>query len=516
MAGDGFDSRNESNTNVINVTEKLTAKVVLVCIVAASAGLIFGYDIGVSGGVTMMEPFLREFFPFILKRMADASQNQYCIFDSQILTAFTSSLYIAGLSASLIAGRVTTSIGRKGTLVVGGLIFLVGTLFSALAFNVAMLIIGRILLGFGIGFTNQAAPIYLSEMAPPKWRGTFSTAFQFFLSLGVLIATLLNFFTAQLDGNGWRFSLGCAAVPASIMTLGAIFIPDTPSSLIQRGKVSLARQSLTQLRGVEFDTEAELNNIISYNEAAKALTLEPYKKILLRKYRPHLILTVAISSFQQLTGINMIAFYAPVLFRSIGFGSNSALIGAIILGAINLGSTFVSAIMVDRYGRKFLFLEGGTQIFVSQAAIALLMALELGTAGTEPFSKGAAIGVLILMCSISAAFGWSWGPLTWLIPSEILPMEVRPAGQGICMAFNFGTTFLVSQTFLSVLCHLKYGVFFLYAAMVFIMTIFVALFVPETKGIRLDSMDTVWLRHWYWHRFVEQPSKSSMPEQQTR
>lgn len=115
--------------------------------------------------------------------------------------------------------------------------------------------------------------------------------------------------------------------------------------------MSLAHQSLTQVRGVESDTEAELNDIINYNEASKALTaVEPYKKILLCKYQPHLILTMAISSFPQLTGINEIVFYAPAFFLSIGFGSNSALIGAIIIGTVNLKSTFVSAIMVDRYG----------------------------------------------------------------------------------------------------------------------------------------------------------------------
>lgn len=452
-----------------------------------------------------MEPFLKKFFPSVLMKMASAHQNQYCIFDSQILTAFTSSLYLAGLVSSLIAGSVTTATGRKGTLIIGGVVFLIGTALNALAINVPMLLLGRILLGFGIGFANQAAPLYISEMAPPKWRGALSTAFQFFLSAGVVLASMVNFFVARLGDLGWRIALGFAAVPAAIMTIGALFIPDTPSSLIQRGKVNAAQRSLNKVRGADPNTEAELKDLIHSHEAAKAEDVKPYKKIFSRPYRPHLVLTMLIPSFQQLTGINVIAFYAPVLFRSIGLGGDAALIGAIILGAVNLGSTLVSAYIVDKFGRRVLFLEGGIQIFICQVAMAIIMAVELGTAGTAPFSKGSAIVVLILLCAVSAGFGWSWGPLTWLVPTEILPTEVRPAGQGICIAFNFAVTFVVAQTFLAVLCHFKYGVFLFYAAWMVLMTVFVALFVPETKGISLPSMDMVWRQHWYWRRFIQAP-----------
>merc|ERR1712183_1156115 len=139
-------------------------------------------------------------------------------------------------------------------------------------------------------------------------------------------------------------------------------------------------------------------------------------------------------------------------------------------------------------------------MFLCQLALAWILAAELGTAGTATFSKSSAILVLILMCSISAAFGWSWGPLTWIVPSEILPMEVRPAGQGICIASNFIFTFILSQVFLSILCKMKYGVFLFYAGWVMIMTVFVGLFLPETKGIPLQEMNKIWQDHWFWNR----------------
>ncbi|XP_022748835.1 sugar transport protein 5-like [Durio zibethinus] len=367
MAGGVIADHGHADNNAH--ASKLTSSVVFICIVAGSAGLIFGYDVGVTGGVTTMGPFLEKFFPFVLQRMADAKQSQYCLFDSQSLTAFTSSLNIAGLVSSLIAGRVTTITGRKGILIIGGSIFMIGTALNAFAFNVWMLIVGRLLLGFGVGFTNQAAPVYLSEMAPPKWRGTLSTGFQFFLTLGVIVASFINFAVARLGDYGWRIALGAGGIPAFVMTVGALFIPDTPSSLIQRGKVNEARRSLETVRGNDSDTESELNELVTHNEAIKAANQDPYKLIMQRRYRPHLVLTIAIPSFQQLTGINVIAFYGPVLFRSIGFGSDGALIGGIILGTVNILSTFVSTYAIDRVGRRILFLQAGAQILLCQVCI---------------------------------------------------------------------------------------------------------------------------------------------------
>lgn len=483
---------------------RVTASVVITCIVAASGGLIFGYDIGISGGVTTMQPFLKKFFPVVLRKAADAKTNIYCVYDSHVLTAFTSSLYIAGLAASLVASRLTRAVGRRNTMIIGGLTFLIGAALNGGAENVAMLILGRILLGFGVGFTNQATPIYLSEMAPPKWRGAFGTSFQFFIGIGVVVANCLNYGTAKISW-GWRLSLGLAIVPSVIMTVGALLISDTPSSLVERGKVAQARDSLRKARGKDIDIEPELAELVKTSDAVKAANEEPFVTIFERQYRPHLVMAFAIPFFQQLTGINIIAFYAPVLFQSVGFGSDSALIASIILGCVNLLSIIVSTFIVDRYGRRILFLEGGTQMIIGQVAVACVLAVTTGVSGTKDIPRGYAVLVLVLMCIYAAGFGWSWGPLSWLIPSEIFPMKIRTTGQAISVAVNFATTFVLAQTFLTMLCHFKYGTFLFYAGWLIAMTLFVILFVPETKGIPLESMYQVWERHWFWRRFVSLP-----------
>ncbi|KAL6650832.1 hypothetical protein ACP70R_009757 [Stipagrostis hirtigluma subsp. patula] len=508
MAGGGFAVADAPSANYGG---RVTFSVVVTCLMAASGGLIFGYDIGISGGVTAMESFLEAFFPGVLRRMAAARRDEYCIYDSHILTAFTSSLYLAGLAASLVASRVTRAIGRQAVMLAGGALFFAGAAVNAAAVNIAMLIVGRMLLGFGIGFTNQAAPVYLAETAPPKWRGAFTTGFQLFLSIGNLAANLVNYGTARIPAWGWRLSLGLAAAPAAVILVGALLIPDTPSSLLLRGRVEDARAALRRVRGAKADVDAELEEVSRAVEAARAHEDGAFRRILRREHRHHLVMAVAVPLFQQLTGVIVIAFFSPVLFQTAGFGSNAALMGAVILGAVNLGSALVSGVAVDRYGRRPLFLTGGLLMIACQVAVAWIMGSQIGGDGGSAMARGYSLAVLALTCVFSAAFGWSWGPLTWVIPGEIFPVEIRSAGQGISVAVNLGATFVLTQTFLTMLCSFKYATFIYYAAWVAVMTAFVVAFLPETKGVPLEAMGAVWERHWYWGRFV-QPQAAKVAE----
>ncbi|ESW08241.1 hypothetical protein PHAVU_009G030700 [Phaseolus vulgaris] len=508
MAGGVFPVDSSPITN--DSVAKITLSIVITCIVAASSGLLFGYDLGISGGVTTMVPFLEKFFPDILRKIGGSEVNMYCVYDSQVLTLFTSSLYLAGLVSSLAASRVTTSLGRRNTIFLGGVVFLLGASLNGGAQNIAMLILGRVLLGFGVGFTNQAAPLYLSEIAPPKWRGAFNTGFQFFLGVGVLVAGCINFVTAKHTW-GWRVSLGIAVVPAAVMTIGALLITDTPSSLVERGKVEQARRALRKARGSSIDVEPELDELVKWTQIAKSVEKEPFKTIFERKYRPHLVMAIAIPFFQQMTGINIVAFYAPNLFQSVGLGHDAALLSAVILGAVSLASLLVSTAIVDRFGRRFLFISGGILMLICQIAVSVTLAVATGVHGTEEMSKGNAIVVLVLLCFYTAGFGWSWGPLTWLIPSEIFPLKIRTTGQSIAVAVQFITIFILSQTFLTMLCHFKFGSFLFYAGWIIVMTIFVIFFVPETKGIPMESMYTIWEKHWFWRRFVTEVTQQNLP-----
>ncbi|KAF8693509.1 hypothetical protein HU200_038907 [Digitaria exilis] len=424
-------------------------------------GAIFGYDIGTAGGVSSMDPFLRAFFPDVYRRMRGATHvSNYCKFDSQLLTLFTSSLYIAGLlTAVLLASWLTARHGRRPSMVLGGLAYLAGAAVSGGAVNVSMAIIGRALLGVGLGFANQAVPLYLSEMAPARYRGMFSNGFQFSLCLGALLATVVNYGAEKITaGWGWRLSLGLAGVPAALLTAGAIFLPETPNSLKIRGTTTV---------------DDELADIVA---AARHVAGDGGLRLFLtrRRYRPQLAMAVLIPSLTQLTGINAIGFYLPVLLRSIGMGESASLLSTILLVIISSASTFVSMLAADRFGRRTLLLAGGVQMLAAEVLIGAVMAAKLGDEGD--LSKPYAAALLVLVGVYSTGFGWSWGPLSWLVPSEIFPLEVRSAGQSVTVASGFVFTILVAQFFLAMLCRMKAALFFFFAGWIAAMTAFVYFF----------------------------------------
>ncbi|XP_024382078.1 sugar transport protein MST4 [Physcomitrium patens] len=487
---------------------RTTFFVIMVCIVAASGGLMFGYDVGISGGVTSMDEFLAKFFPAVLekKRAAAATESAYCKYDDQKLQAFTSSLYIAALVSTFFSSYTTMHYGRKATMLIAGIAFCLGVIFTAAAAEIIMLIIGRVLLGWGVGFANQAVPLYLSEMAPSKWRGALNILFQLAVTIGILFANLVNYGTEKMARNGWRVSLAIAGLPAIFITLGGILLPDTPNSLVQRGKHERARQVLRKIRGIE-NVEEEFDDIlIASNEAAAVK--HPFRNILKRRNRPQLVISMILQFFQQFTGINAIMFYAPVLFQTLGFASSASLYSAVIVGAVNVLATCVAITLVDRIGRRWLLLEACIQMFVAQTAIAIILALGLDGNYMPTYLGWIAVA---LICVYVSSFAWSWGPLGWLIPSEIFPLETRSAGQAITVSTNMVFTFLIAQVFLSMLCTFKWGIFLFFAAWVVVMFLFTYFFIPETKGIPIEEMDLVWTRHWFWKNYVPHPDTLAHP-----
>lgn len=214
----------------------------------------------------------------------------------------------------------------------------------------------------------QSVPLYLSEMAPYKFRGALNIGFQLSITIGILAANVLNYGFAKINGGlGWRLSLGGAVVPALIITIGSLVLPETPNSMIERGKQGEARAKLQQIRG-DANIDEEFNDLVAASEASRTVE-HPWRNLLQRKYRPHLTMAIAIPFFQQLTGINVIMFYAPVLFKTIGFGSDASLMSAVITGGVNVLATVVSIYGVDKWGRRFLFIEGGVQMLICQVKI---------------------------------------------------------------------------------------------------------------------------------------------------
>ncbi|XP_022134976.1 sugar carrier protein A isoform X2 [Momordica charantia] len=361
-----------------------------------------------------------------------------------------------------------------------------------------MLILGRIMLGVGIGFGNQAVPLYLSEMAPTHLRGGLNMMFQLATTLGIFTANMINYGTQKLDPWGWRLSLGLAAFPALLMTVGGFLLPETPNSLMERGAKEKGRKILEKIRGTN-DVDAEYEDILEASEFANSIK-HPFRNIFKRRNRPQLVMSIFMPTFQILTGINSILFYAPVLFQSMGFGGEAALYSSAATGAVLASSTLISIATVDRLGRRVLLISGGIQMITCQVVVAIILGVKFGN--NQELPKGFSILVVIVICLFVLAFGWSWGPLGWTIPSEIFPLETRSAGQSITVAVNLLFTFIIAQSFLSLLCGLKYGIFLFFAGWITVMTVFVYIFLPETKGIPIEEMILMWRKHWFWKKIM--------------
>ncbi|RZC89700.1 hypothetical protein C5167_035696 [Papaver somniferum] len=496
------------NRNGVEFEAKITPIVIISCIMAATGGLMFGYDVGVSGGVTAMDDFLKKFFPVVYRQTKNAGgvNSNYCKYDNQGLQLFTSSLYLAGLTSTFFASYTTRTLGRRLTMLIAGVFFILGVILNAGAQNLAMLIVGRILLGCGVGFANQAVPLFLSEIAPTRIRGALNILFQLNVTIGILFANLVNYGTAKIKGGyGWRISLGLAGIPALMLTIGSILVTDTPNSLIERGHLEQGKIVLKKIRGTE-NVEPEFLELVEASRISQEIK-HPFRNLLKRRNRPQLIIAISLQIFQQFTGINAIMFYAPVLFSTLGFKNDASLYSAVITGAVNVLSTIVSIYSVDKVGRRALLLEAGVQMFFSQAVVAIVLGLKV-TDHSDNLGKGFGILVVVMVCTFVSAFAWSWGPLGWLIPSETFPLETRSAGQSITVCVNLLFTFVIAQAFLSMLCHLKYGIFAFFSAWVLVMSLFVFFLLPETKNIPIEEMtERVWKRHWLWKRFMDDDSE---------
>ncbi|XP_071729593.1 sugar carrier protein A-like isoform X2 [Rutidosis leptorrhynchoides] len=480
----------------------VTSYVIVACIVAAVGGSIFGYDIGISG-VTSMDSFLQEFFPSVYEKKIRSQENNYCKFNDQGLAAFTSSLYLSGLKATLFASPVTSKYGRRISIIIGGISFLMGAALEASAISYPVLLLGRIMLGVGIGFGNQAIPLYLSEMAPTHLRGGLNMMFQLATTLGIFSANMINYRTTKIEQWNWRISLGLAAVPALLMTVGGILLPETPNSLIEQGSKEKGRKVLERIRGTQ-NVDAEFEDMIDASELANSVK-HPYMNIIKTTSRPQLVMAIFMPMFQILTGINSILFYAPVLFESMGFKGNASLYSSALTGAVLVVSTLVSIATVDKLGRRVLLIGGGIQMIICHVIVGIVLGLKFGD--DQELPEDYSLVVVVVICLFVAAYGWSWGPLGWTVPSEIFPLETRSAGQSITVAVNLFFTFIIAQSFLSLLCGLKFGLFLFFAGWVTVMTVFVYVFLPETKGVPIEEMMLIWQRHWFWKRFVLENSK---------
>ena len=438
-------------------------KVAVVAATAALGGLLFGYDTGVISGAVL---FLREAFHL-----------------SNLMLGVVTSLALAGAALGAgVGGPLSDQYGRRPILIATACVFVVGGLVSAFAMSLPMLLVGRFVVGLGIGGASMLTPLYLAEIAPARERGALVSFSQLAVTVGILVAYLVGYAFAA-DG-AWRWMLGLGATPGVVLAVGMLMLPETPRWLAGHGHVDQARTALLQLRGAAADIEPEM--------AQLRADLHPEKKTLPtsrlghRATRLPMIVGIGLALFQQVTGINTVIYYAPVIFQSSGLSSASAAILATAgIGIVNVVMTVFAIWLVDRVGRRPLLLGGLLGMGVSLCLLATAFLLGNGrwlsvlTAG----SLAAYVGF----------FAIGLGPVFWLLISELFPLAIRARGMSAATIVNWLANLVVALTFLDMTDVLgRPGVFFLYAGFTFAALVFAYRLVPETKGLSLEAIEALW------------------------
>ncbi|MBD3373450.1 sugar porter family MFS transporter [candidate division KSB1 bacterium] len=440
--------------------------------VAALGGLLFGYDTAVISGAI---GFLRQHF--------DLSSAQM---------GWTASSALVGCVAGVsVAGILSDRFGRNRILIVSAALFLISAIGSALAGNVTVLIIYRILGGIGVGIASMLSPLYIAEISPARIRGKMVSYNQLAIVSGMLIVYFVNYLIAKSGAvqwniaSGWRWMFASEALPAALFLIMLLLVPNSPRWLIKQGREQEAMDVLNQISGPQkAQIEAE--------EIRSALAMETGSLTQLFKsgLRPVLIIGVVLAILQQVTGINVFLYYAPEIFKNLGSGTDIAFLQTVIVGAFNLGFTIIAIHSVDRWGRKPLMLTGSAG-----------MGLCLAGMGLAAFYSQTAIWVLVFVLGYISFFALSVGPVTWVILSEIYPTRIRGRALSIATFFLWSANWLVSQTF-PMLDENPFLVgmfnhafsFWLYGLLCVVLFVFVWKGVPETKGKSLEGIEKEWTR----------------------
>lgn len=431
--------------------------------VAALGGLLFGYDTGVISGAVL---FLKN--DFVLSTFA--------------LEVIVSGVLAGAAVGALSGGRLADLFGRKKLLIVTAVIFALGAILCAAAVSPAMLVAGRMIVGLGVGLSSGSVPVYISEIAPAEARGWQVSLFQLAITVGIMLAYLVDYAFAQ--AQAWRWMLGLAVIPAVIFGTGMLFLPESPRWLTERGLHDTARAVLCQMRGTR-EVDAELREI----EASLAHAEERGRlsDLLEASLRPALLAGIGLAIFQQITGINTVIYYAPLILQSAGISSASgAILATAGIGAVNVLMTVVAMRLIDRMGRRPLLLIGITGM------IATLGLLGLTFHFSDRSGAFAWLAVVSMMTYV-ASFAISLGPIFWLLIAEIYPLRIRNSCEGLAATFNWGSNLLVTLTFLTLLETLGASrTFWLYGACAIAAWIFSYYRVPETKGRTLEQIEEFW------------------------
>ena len=425
--------------------------VYLFAILGGFAGLLYGYD---SGAISLALPSITTAFGL----------------NSAEKGLVVSFLLFGALPSIVVFTAMEKKIERRNVLILGGFIFIGGSIFSALSADTMMLMVARFILGVAAGIANMYGLIYLSELAPAHIRGLMSSLYQLSVNIGILMAYAVGAY--NLPADNWRWTLGLGAIPAAAFAVGMILSPQSPRWLIRDNQVEKARRVLKRVRITDDEIESEITDIQDSLKSQEAGLRE-----LFGTFRPVMILLFVLTFFQVFTGINAAVYYAPEIFHNLGM-ANASILADFAVGGALVVSTFLSLPFIDRLGRKKLLeISLGGQV---PPAIALCI-----------WSDNATIAIVAIFVYVFA-FGFGLGPVFWSYVPEILPLKARALGMGVITFTQYLFNGILSLIFPMLLEALGINVFYIFAALSALAVFYIHKNVLETKGRTLEDIELYW------------------------
>jgi len=501
---------------------------IITTFIAALGGFLFGYDTGIINGVQVFLDF-NDAMGLTALNQQDPTGNRA----ADLLGWITSCLVLACAFASPFAGPISDKIGRKWCIVSSNVVVCIGGIIQASALSWGMMIGGRVCVGLGIGILSTVIPMYVSEMSPKSIRGSLGVLFQLAITIGLLVAFLVDlaFEKASHQVNDWRYALGTQSGLSIALFCLMLILPESPRWLISQGKEERARAVLKRVRWVQTvgrrrvtdgntTTDAyseqpvdvtnggvvgaasssaaryeDINNIdLEYLDVSEEVSF--YKRFedssmfaYWKCFKPNVVLRtmigICLQFFQQLTGINAIFYYSSTVFVLIGA---DPMVGTAITGAVNVAATFIAVFSMDRVGRRALLLYGAAGMAVCLATVGILVLT------CDPSQSAAGNAIIAFICLFIVNFAYSWGPIAWIIPAEIFPINVRAKGIALSTMSNWLANFAIAKSVPSLVLPTGFGVggtFLFFAGFAVLEFFWVMTHIHETSGITLEKMNQI-------------------------
>lgn len=502
--------------DVARVEAPVTVRAYLIVAFAAFGGIFFGYDTGWMGGVLAMPYFIRQYtgmeypdvkFPGLPSTDQQVKDYTKTFVVPQWQQSLTTSILSAGtFFGAIIAGDLADFIGRRMTIIAGCGIFIVGGILETASTGLNVMVGGRLVAGFGVGFISAIVILYMSEIAPRKVRGAVVAGYQFCITIGILLANCVVYATQERrDTGSYRIPIAVQFLWAIILATGLALLPESPRYFVKKGKLDRAAKALARVRGQPVDSEYiqdELAEIIANHEYEMSIVPQTsYLGSWMSCFEGKLsnpasnvrrtVLGILMQMMQQLTGINFIFYFGPVFFKQLGTISNPFLI-SLVTTLVNVLSTPFSFVMVEKIGRRTILIYGAASMVVMQFIVGIIGA----TAGRESENNANATRAMIaFICLNIASFATTWGPAAWIVIGEIFPLTIRSRGVGLSTSSNWFwnciigviTPYLVADQKHS--AKLGSNIFFMWGGLCCVSFLFAYFMVPETKGLTLEQVD---------------------------